>query len=236
LDADREAIGFQPDRDLWVDVLHFRACLEECTTHGHPPAEICPTSAALLAEAVTLVQGEFLSGLGLKDSLNFDDWQIIQAETVRQELAGAFERLVRRHSGQREFETALAYARRQLALDPLDESAHRQIMCLDTWSGRRLAALRQFDECVALLRDQLDVPPQEATRQLYADLQSGGVPPLPTTPDLVAELPPFLKGDLAVERPVFARERDLAQMDRYLDGALGGRGQMVFVTGDAGSS
>jgi predicted ATPase len=39
-----------------------------------------------------------------------------------------------------------------------------------------------------------------------------------------------------VERPVFvARERELAQLEGYLEMALAGRGQVVFVTGEAGS-
>ncbi len=236
LDADREEIGLKPGRDLWVDMLHFRRCLEECATHGHPAAQTCPTCEALLAEAVTLVCGEFLSGFGLKDSLNFDDWQLLQAEALRQELAGALERLVHWHSAQREFDTALAYARRRLALDPLDEAAHRQMMCLYTWSGRRSAALRQYDECVALLREQLGVPPQDATRQLHEELQACHPPPLPTAPGSIVELPSFLREEQRAERPVFvAREHELAQLDAYLRLALTGRGQVVFVTGDPGS-
>jgi DNA-binding SARP family transcriptional activator len=179
LEADREEIGLKPGRDLWVDLLHFRRCLAECATHGHPAAQTCPACAALLAEAASLVCGEFLSGFGLKDSLNFDDWQLLQAEALRQELVDALDRLVHWHSAQREFEAALAYARRRLALDPLDEAAHRQVMCLYTWSGRRSAALRQYDECAALLQEQLGVPPQDATRQLYEEIQAGHAPPTP---------------------------------------------------------
>ena len=91
----------------------------------------------------------------------------------------ALQRLVRWHSAQREFEPALGYARRRLALDPLDEQAHRHLMRLYAWSGRRSAALRQYEECVAILEDQLGVPPQEATTELYQAIQEGRAPPLP---------------------------------------------------------
>ena len=51
-----------------------------------------------------------------------------------------------------------------------------------------------------------------------------------------AEPPSFLEGEQPVERPLFvARERELAQLDGYLDAALAGQGKVVFVTGDAGS-
>jgi len=53
---------------------------------------------------------------------------------------------------------------------------------------------------------------------------------------VAVELPAFLEGEEdALPSPVFvARERELAQLDGYLDQALSGRGRVVFVTGEAG--
>ena len=249
LAVDREEIGLNLDAGLWVDVAQFQRHLAECETHGHPASQVCPACVAPLTEAVALVRGEFLSGFGLKDSFNFDDWQLMQTEVLRRELAGALERLVRWHSAQREFEAAVGYARRRLALDPLDEGAHRQLMRLYAWSGRRSAALRQYDECAAVLEDQLGVPPQEATTGLYQAIQAGRAPPPPEEraeqegllpPDRLldpgAALPSFLQGEVPVERSLFfAREHELAQLDGHLDEALIGRGKVVFVTGHAGS-
>jgi predicted ATPase len=182
------------------------------------------------------VHGEFLSGFSLKDSFEFDDWQLFQAEALRKELASALDALIHTHSAQRQFEPAIAYARHRLALDPLGDSSHRQLMRLYTWSGRRSAALAQYKECIALLHDQLGVSPDESTRRLHEDIQAGSIPPLPDAAALAAEVPPFLKGDRPVERPVFvARERELAQLEGYLDAALAGHGQVVFVIGDPGS-
>jgi DNA-binding SARP family transcriptional activator/predicted ATPase len=253
LEADREEIGLTPAEDpsigagqeLWVDVLQFRRHLAECETHGHPPSSVCAACVAHLTEAVALAHGEFLSGFGLKDSFNFDDWALFQAEALRRELAGALERLVHWHTTQREFEPAIGYARRRLALDPLDEGAHRQLMRLHAWSGRRSAALRQYEECMALLDDQLGVPPQEATTQLHLAIQDARPAPLPElhegpagvpSPEDRVRPPAFLTEKEAVEPPVFvARERELGKLERFLDLALAGRGQVVLVTGDAGS-
>jgi DNA-binding SARP family transcriptional activator len=188
LDADRDEVGLTPGIDdpsadteptLWVDLLQFRRHLAQCQTHGHPPAAVCAACLAPLTEAVALARGQFLSGFGLKDSFNFDDWALFQAEAVRRDLAGALQRLVRWHTTQRDFEPAIGYARRRLALDPLDEQAHRELMRLYAWSGQRSAALRQYEECVALLDDQLGVPPQETTTQLHLAIQEGHTPPPP---------------------------------------------------------
>jgi predicted ATPase/DNA-binding SARP family transcriptional activator len=257
LDIDREEIGLRSSEEpsissgqtLWVDVDWFHRLLAECGTHGHPVSQVCPACLAPLTDAVALVHGDFLSGFGLKDSFNFDDWALFQAEVLRRELAEALERLVRWHSAQREFESALGYARHRLELDPLEEPAHRQLMRLFAWSGRRSAALRQYEECIAVLEDQLGVTPQDTTTQLYQDIQKGHPPPPPEARreqeallpserllDLAAGSPPFLEQEMPAERPVFvARERELARLDGYLNAALSGQGRVVFVTGEAGS-
>jgi DNA-binding SARP family transcriptional activator len=247
LDVDREEIGLKPSADpstgsgqaVWVDVDEFHRHLAGCETHGHAATEVCPACVAPLTDAVALVRGDFLSGFGLRDSPNFDDWQLFQAEVLHRELANALERLERWHSARREFELAVGYTRRMLALDPLDEKVHGQLMRLYAWSGRRSAALRQYEECVKILRDELGVSPQETTTQLCEAIEAGRPPPPPSPdrlPDLPAHPPFFLEGKDRVERPVFvARERELEQLERFLDTALAGQGRVVFVTGDAGS-
>jgi len=157
--VDRDQIGIDANIAPWVDVDRFHQHLATCETHGHPTSKICPTCVAPLTEAVALVRGDFLSGFSLKDSINFDDWQLFQAELLRRELSDALQRLIRWHGAQREFEPAVGYARRRLALDPLGEPAHCQLMRLYAWSGHRSAALRQYEECVVVLNDQLGVPP-----------------------------------------------------------------------------
>ena len=227
--------------ELWVDVVQFRHYLADCQTHGHPDSEVCPSCVAPLTDAVSLARGEFMSGFNLRDSANFDDWQLFEAQRLRRELDGALLKLVRGHIAQRQFETAEGFARRRLALDPLDESAHCQLMRLYAWSGRRSAALHQYEECVEFLHDQLGLPPQQETTDLYEAIQEGRAPPPPDDertqlpPKPSAEPPAFLQQDIPVEPPIFvAREAELARLERYLQQALSGQGQVVFLTGDAG--
>ena len=238
LDVDQEEIGLGSGADIWLDVDEFHRHLAGCEAHGHPASEVCPACIAPLIDAVALVRGDFLAGFALKDSFNFDDWQFFQADSLRRELVGALERLVRWHGAQREFEPAIGYARRWLALDPLDEEAHKALMRLYAWSGQRPAALRQYQECVQILEDQLGVPPEETTTQLYRAIEKGRVSASPVPgrrSDLPARPPPFLGEEDRVERPVFvARESELAQLASFLDSALAGESKVVFVTGDAG--
>jgi DNA-binding SARP family transcriptional activator len=91
-------------------------------------------------------------------------------------LASALERVVHWHGIQEEYDRAIAYARRWLALDPLQEAVHRRLMVLYAESGQRNAALRQYSECERLLNEELGVPPEEETTALYKTLSLHSTP------------------------------------------------------------
>ena len=136
LAADRTTVGFA-QTGFWLDVTRFEELLAGCRDHGHPPDDACPACLDPLAEAARLHRGDFLAGFSLRDSTSFDDWQYFQAERLRRELAGTLERLATAQIGQRRWDDAVDAARRWLALDPLHEPAHRQLMRIYSWSGRR---------------------------------------------------------------------------------------------------
>ena len=172
LATDRTSIAL--DRaDLWVDLERFQALVEECRAHGHQPAETCPACMAPLREAAALHRGDFLAGFALRDADGFEDWQRLQAESLRRELAGVLERLVGVQAAAGRWQDAIADGHRWLALDPLHEPAHRQLMRLYAWSGQRGAALRQYRACVRVLDRELGVGPLEETTALYQTIKQG---------------------------------------------------------------
>lgn len=181
LAIDRETVSLIPGADLWVDVAEFQQRLAACRTHGHSPVDVCPACLAPLAEAVALYRDDFLAGFTLRDTAEFDDWQFAQAEVLRGELAGALEKLARGHITQGDFASALAAARRWLALDPLREEAHRQVMRLYAWADQRTTALHQYRECVRILEQELGVAPLDETTELYEAIKGNRLPPADLT-------------------------------------------------------
>jgi DNA-binding SARP family transcriptional activator/predicted ATPase len=178
LAADRTTVGFA-QTGFWLDVTRFEELLAGCRDHGHPPDDACPACLDPLAEAARLHRGDFLAGFGLRDSTSFDDWQYFQAERLRRELAATLERLATAQIGQRRWDDAVDAARRWLALDPLHEPAHRQLMRIYSWSGRRGAALRQFQACQRVLEEELGVEPLEETVAVHEAVQANRLPPPP---------------------------------------------------------
>jgi predicted ATPase/DNA-binding SARP family transcriptional activator len=177
LRVDRERAGLNWEAEVWLDVDEFQARLVAGRRHGHPPDETCPACLTSLAGAVELYRDDFLAGFTLRDSAEFDDWQFFQTQELRDELARALERLARGLSEQGEFEAAIAYARRWVALDALHEMAHRLLMQFYAGSGQRAAALRQYEACERVLREELGLPPEEATTLVFEAIKAGrGLP------------------------------------------------------------
>jgi predicted ATPase/DNA-binding SARP family transcriptional activator len=224
LEIERESVCLKQAGDLWLDVDRFRRRLDTCRKHDHPAEEMCPSCIDSLNEAVDLYCGDFMVGFSLRDSPDFDEWQYFQTEGLRHELAGILERLARMHSAGRDFEPAIEHTRRWVELDTLHEPAHRQLMQLYAQAGQPAAALRQYETCVQILEEELGLPPQEETEQLYRAIQEEGVPAAPTPLRYRHNLPYHAT-------PFVGREREVVEIGQMIEGATG---RLVSLVGPGG--
>ncbi len=193
LEITRDRLGLAQGAALWFDVEEFQRLLKERETHGHPQREICSRCLDCLEKAVELYRGDFMSGFTLRDSPEFDDWQYFQTDSLRRELAGALEQLAHGLAAKAEYERAIVHARHRVALDPLHEAAHRQLMQLYAWAGQQSAALRQYQECTRILDKELGVPPMPETTQLYQAIKEQRAQEPLTTEYQFAERPQSLE-------------------------------------------
>lgn len=185
LEADRTQARINPEGGLWIDAAAFRNYLEEAREHDGD-GRLCASCAEALAQGVALYRDDFMAGFTLPDCPEFDEWQFFEAEGLRQSLARALQLLIDRHVAEGAYDQAIAYGRRWLSLDTLHEPAHRQMMKLYAWAGQRAAAVRQYEECVRLLEEELGVEPDEETTALYETIHARQLP----SPDtLEAEVP-----------------------------------------------
>ncbi|MCB0197070.1 MAG: AAA family ATPase, partial [Anaerolineae bacterium] len=229
LETHHETILLPPRPDLWLDVEHFRELLAQRRQHGHALHEVCPACRVPLIEAIEMVRGDFLAGFTLPDSSNFDTWQMFETENLRRELAGALELLVQLLSqNEQTYDQAISYARQRLALDPLYEPAHRQLMQLYTWVGQSAAAIQQYQTCVRELEQALDVAPSAETTAMMEAIKAHRSPPPvestapPPTPaprnnPLPAASTPHLPHNLPVQAtPFIGRESALNGLEQRL--------------------
>ena len=206
LQADRETVSWIPDpgKIFWLDLADFQDKLKVCESHNHPETVACLECTPVLEEAIILYQDDFMAGFSLKDCRAYDEWQFFQAEKLRRQLQEALVRLTAHYANTLEYKTAISYAQRWLALDPLQEAAHRQLMSLFAQSGQRNAALHQYQNCQEVLSSELGVEPSEETRELYQKIQA-------STLVTVAALRP--KSNLPLQTtPFIGRENELAEI------------------------
>ena len=176
LEAEGETIDLER-ASVRVDVAEFRRALRE----------------RRLTDAAALYRGDFLEGFSLRDSPQFDDWQAAEADALRTQYASALAQLTAEAERSGDLAAAIAHAKRRLALDPLHEPAHRDLMRLYARSGDRAAALRQYREAARLLDQELGIAPVAETRALHDSIEAGTLlaadaPPGVTTAEAIGDL------------------------------------------------
>jgi DNA-binding SARP family transcriptional activator len=158
--------SFNSEREHDCDVTTFEQAL--AAARRAKPAE-----AALpeLQRAIAAYGGDFLAGMPC------GDW----AETRRDELARSFESALlasgRLQLAAGRLQAAAAAFRRAVSHEPLNETAHRELMSCWARMGETARAVRHYDELVELLRAQVGVPPAAETTALYRKLAGAGRSP-----------------------------------------------------------
>lgn len=118
---------------------------------------------------VECYRGELLEGLDAK-STAFEDWLSQERLALRQQVTQALQKLTALCLANDDTDSALLACTKLVALEPLNEAAHRTIMELHARRNAYAEALRQYRICRDALRRELDVAPEPATEALYREL------------------------------------------------------------------
>jgi DNA-binding SARP family transcriptional activator len=213
-----DAISLRKGAELELDVVRFRALAAEASsTQG-------------LSEAVDIFSGDFLEGFAVRDSPEFDHWQMAEADRLRRELSSALRRLVELNVELGEHDRALGFAERWLEVEPLHEPAHRALIRLYALTGDRGAALRQYRQCVRALSEELGVAPLEETTALFEQVSEGVLAP---SPAVAPSAEPRPASGAPRELPLVGRDSELdALLAAHRTAAEGG--VLAVVEGEAG--
>lgn len=167
-----QSVQFNAACDHALDVAQFTHWVASCERHIHRRIETCPRCAEFMERATGLYRGEFLAGLYLKDSVEFEEWVLNTRERLSQMALHALNILAEYHARGGEYEEMAQAARRQIEIDPFREQAHRQFLLAQAWGGRRTAALAHYAALERMLRHELGAPPEQETRHLHRQIQS----------------------------------------------------------------
>jgi DNA-binding SARP family transcriptional activator len=187
-----------------------------------------------LEHAMALYRGDLLEGLLVREA-GFEEWLVAERERLRELAQEALARLVALHDRRGDLDLAIRAGQRLIALDPLQEPAHRALMRLYARDGRRGAALRQYQTCLDVLQRELGTEPEAQTRELYHDLLRRRSALAPASRDAARAAPAPVPPPAAPDgSPLLGRDDELTRLTRALEQARGGRGLVAAVVGEAG--
>jgi DNA-binding SARP family transcriptional activator/Tfp pilus assembly protein PilF len=225
LESDRLSAGLNPIIPCDVDALHFTSELRQARSqrqHGELDAAF-----RHLQRAVDLYLGDFLDTFDVSDCAGFEAWVTGRRVYLSVQFLEALEALVNHWTKRGIYDQALRYARRQLALEPLSEAAHRQLMVLLALTGQRNAAVSQYQTCRRILDEELGLEPLEETRDLYRAIRDATlVPPSGWDTGQSSRTPLSL--------PFVGREEAHAVLVGAWEAAQRGEGRLTLVEGEAG--
>ncbi len=129
-----------------------------------------PSEAALpdLQRAIGAYGGDFLDGMSA------GEWALVRRDELRRAFESALLAAGRLQAAAGRHQAAVAMFRRAVAHEPLNETAHRELMSCWARLGETARAVRHYEELTELLRAQVGVPPAPETTALYRRLSTGG--------------------------------------------------------------
>lgn len=169
---DHTTLAFNTTAAHWFDVEAFE---QQAALGLAGPVPCTQANQEALEKALKLYRGDLLESC-------HEDWCLVERERLRLLLLRVLKRLQRHSRLSGAFEAATSYGHRLLALDPLQEDVHRELMRCYVASGQRPLALEQFELCRRTLRRELEIEPMPETWHLYRRIRNGrGTGPLPAT-------------------------------------------------------
>ncbi len=186
LDARSDTLTFRPASTIVSDV----AALERLRSS---------TELQDLEAAVALFRGEFLAGLNLAAE-PFQEWMDTERRCFAAIRTDLLTTLAGRHASAGDLAGAIRTAKQLTAVDPCCEESSRMLMQYLAAGGRRPLALMEYTRIERVLRAELELAPDLATRAI-ADSVRRSIPP-----DAQNEHDPDAgvrnKGDIGKQQPV----------------------------------
>ncbi|MEJ2557399.1 MAG: BTAD domain-containing putative transcriptional regulator [Anaerolineae bacterium] len=162
--TDPESLGLNLKAGLWLDVLEFEQAYAR--VQGISGDDLDGQRAQIVQEALNLYRGDLLEGW-------YQDWCLFERERLQRMYLSLLEKQMAYCETHGKYELGLECGTCALRYDVAHERIHRRLMRLYYLAGDRTAALRQYERCVALLREELGVDPSERTVALYRQIRSG---------------------------------------------------------------
>jgi DNA-binding SARP family transcriptional activator len=206
---------------FWCDADEFHRRVE-----GHPQG------IEALNGAIDLVRGSFLDGFYLPDCPEFEQWSSQERINLEILYLQTLASLVEEYTVIRDYESAIHYAQRYLEMDELAEDMQRNLIRLYALRGDRVKALRQYEDCVAILERELGTDPLPETRSVYQAVLQGTLPGIQEEPK--GSCQPSWISQLRLDIPLIGRSQILLRLEDDLHKSKAAQSRVVLISGESG--
>lgn len=218
------SVQFNPLSDHTLDSRDFEQLIAETRQHDHRRRETCLHCAHQLRQAAQLYQGDFLTGVSLRECQALEEWILVWRERLRGLFYETLANLALFYEGRAELHQALEICERWARVDLYSEPAQRALMRLLALDGQRAQALARYAGFRCQLKAELGVEPARETQQLHQRILDEETS-RSSLPGMPGRLPVPLT-------PFFGREDELAELIARLRNP---RNRLVTLLGPGGS-
>jgi DNA-binding SARP family transcriptional activator len=208
IDAGTRTLALRDEPRLGVDLFEFEIAAERGLAGER----------AALERAARLYQGDLLPDCS-------SEWIEADRERLRQRARNVLSRLVGALETDGAFGEAIEHAQQLCRLDPLDEEAWCTLMRCHARRGDRATALHLYQQCAALLKNELGIQPSAATRITYREI-------LDLDAAAAAQATP--SSPRTAVFPLVGRHAEWTALLAAWHAAGAGRPRLVLIRGDAG--
>jgi two-component SAPR family response regulator len=143
-------------QNVEYDVFLFQALAQQAK-QGRKNNDIAYQA---LTQMVELYRGDYLQSF-------YSDWCIFQRDNLRREYMDARHQLALIAWQREQFDESIDHWQHLLALDSCIEEAYQGLMLCYLRQKKRGAALRQYQQCVVALREEMGITPGPELQNLY---------------------------------------------------------------------
>lgn len=152
---------FNEERPWFFDVSEFERLYDVGQARMREGKEDEAVSAFQKAEA--LYQGPFMEGY-------YADWAVYLKENLEIKFTEILETMMEHFFTKERHEVAIDYANRLLAIDNCHQEAHITLMTSYVEQGKPAQAIRQYQACSQVFKDELNLSPPSEMAEMYLEI------------------------------------------------------------------
>jgi DNA-binding SARP family transcriptional activator len=158
-----ERYYFNPEVEIRLDVDAFRSIWRQAQSIEQMKGNSAPVSEYV--HAAQIYRGEFL-----EDQI-YDSWSALDRENLKEIYLVILDKISEFYVLSKKHSESIGLCEKILEKDNCREDIHRRLMLSYYRIGQRDKAIKQFQKCVEVLKEELEVKPSSETTHLFEQLK-----------------------------------------------------------------